>query len=615
MKNNALRPAVTAAAVLLAILGPGPGVPAAAAPTPPSAVPLAVPAPPADEELHANADSSITISWPASPDATSYRIYRGTAAGGEGSTPIATTTDTTYVDRGLSPTPIYFYQITAVNASGESARTDEDASKTPPPVGTGGNVAGTPVGNGTVYYCKDALLGGFDWFQTLTGWFPQVLGSSGAASPGGRVVDMAYAEEGTMTFNNVVVPAAGLYTVDWRYAFQGGLFPGVNNRQMGLSVNGAVITTTESFPITGSFETYQDSSLQVHLNAGVNSITQFAVSDHGLSRVDELIVTPASASVPSGPANLTAAAAAGSVALHWSPSATGAPTSYRVYRGTKSDGEAVAAVGTTSGATTTFTDTGLKSGATYFYFVQAFNAVGGSPNSNEVSAVPGTADTTAPSAPQNLAASGTTATSTSLSWTASSDNVGVTGYDVLRGGTTIATVVGTGYPTTGLSPSTTYSFQVKARDAAGNLSAASNTVTVTTPAAGGGGPTNLALGQPTTASSIENAGTAAAKATDGVGTTRWSSAFSDPQWIQVDLGAAHTISQVVIQWETAHATAYQIQVSDDATTWTTVYSTSTGPGGTETLNLTGTGRYLRVYGTARSTNYGYSIWELQVFGS
>ena len=51
-----------------------------------------------------------------------------------------------------------------------------------------------------------------------------------------------------MTFNNVVVPTAGLYTVDWRYAFQCGLFPGVNNRQMGLSVNGTVITRTAALP-------------------------------------------------------------------------------------------------------------------------------------------------------------------------------------------------------------------------------------------------------------------------------------------------------------------------------------------------------------------------------
>src|SRR5258708_6777876 len=83
------------------------------------------------------------------PGAPSYHIYRATTAGGEGSTPIATTTSTTFKDAHLSTTPVYFYQITAVNSAGESGRTPEDASKTPPPVGTGGNAAGIPSGNST----------------------------------------------------------------------------------------------------------------------------------------------------------------------------------------------------------------------------------------------------------------------------------------------------------------------------------------------------------------------------------------------------------------------------------------------------------------------------------
>ena len=92
----------------------------------------------------------------------------------------------------------------------------------------------------------------------------------------------------------------------------------------------------------------------------------------------------------------------------------------------------------------------------------------------------GTADTTAPTAPTTLAASGTTSSSTNLSWTASTDNVGVTGYDVYQGTTLKATVTSTSYAVTGLSASTAYTFSVKAKDAAGNVSAASNVVNVTT---------------------------------------------------------------------------------------------------------------------------------------
>src|SRR5207302_1701347 len=78
-------------------------------------------------------------------------------------------------------------------------------------------------------------------------------------------------------------------------------------------------------------------------------------------------------------------------------------------------------------------------------------------------------------------------------------------------------------------------------------------------------------------------------------------------------GASASISQVVLQWEAAYATAFQIQTSNDATTWTSIYSTTTGTGGTQTLNVTGSGRYIRMFGTTRATPYGYSLWEFGVF--
>jgi F5/8 type C domain-containing protein/glycosyl hydrolase family 2 len=127
--------------------------------------------------------------------------------------------------------------------------------------------------------------------------------------------------------------------------------------------------------------------------------------------------------------------------------------------------------------------------------------------------------------------------------------------------------------------------------------------------------TLLSQGKPATASSVEGAGFPASAAVDGNAGTRWSSAFSDPQWLQVDLGATDTVSQVVLQWEAAYASAFQLQVSPDATTWTTIYSTTTSTGGTQTLNVAGTGRYVRMLGTARGTGFGYSLWEFQVYGT
>ncbi|HEX4526038.1 MAG TPA: carbohydrate binding domain-containing protein, partial [Gaiellaceae bacterium] len=132
---------------------------------------------------------------------------------------------------------------------------------------------------------------------------------------------------------------------------------------------------------------------------------------------------------------------------------------------------------------------------------------------------------------------------------------------------------------------------------------------------------NIALGSEATASSTENAGTPASAAVDGNLATRWSSAFSDPQWLQLDLGANANISGFTINWEAAFATAYHIEVSNDATTWTQVYSTTSGAGGTESVTApAGTsGRYVRLTGTARTTiggaQYGYSIYEFQVLGT
>ncbi|MFD4598407.1 beta-1,3-glucanase family protein [Streptomyces sp. NPDC058464] len=124
----------------------------------------------------------------------------------------------------------------------------------------------------------------------------------------------------------------------------------------------------------------------------------------------------------------------------------------------------------------------------------------------------------------------------------------------------------------------------------------------------------LSQGRPATASSTENASFPASAAVDGNTGTRWSSAFADPQWLQVDLGSVQQLSSVTLNWEAAYAKAFQIQTSTDATTWTTVYSTSTATGGSQSLAVTGSGRYVRLYGTARGTPYGYSLWEFQVYG-
>lgn len=103
-------------------------------------------------------------------------------------------------------------------------------------------------------------------------------------------------------------------------------------------------------------------------------------------------------------------------------------------------------------------------------------------------------------------------------------------------------------------------------------------------------------------------------AVDGDSKTRWSSAFHDPQWIAIDLGAPQDITRVKLDWEGAYAKAYQIDVSEDGSRWTTVKEVTDGDGGSDEHDVTARGRYVRMSGTTRSTPYGYSLWEFEVYG-
>ncbi|MGW6282201.1 discoidin domain-containing protein [Kribbella sp. NPDC055071] len=127
----------------------------------------------------------------------------------------------------------------------------------------------------------------------------------------------------------------------------------------------------------------------------------------------------------------------------------------------------------------------------------------------------------------------------------------------------------------------------------------------------------LSQRKPVLTSSVESATYAGALAVDGSTTTRWASAEgADPQWIRVDLGQAATIHRVKLSWEAAYGKDYRIEVSDDGTTFSPVKDVANGNGGTDDLTgLQGHGRYLRLVGTKRATSYGYSLWELEVYGS
>ncbi|HEY2903981.1 MAG TPA: malectin domain-containing carbohydrate-binding protein [Polyangia bacterium] len=349
---------------------------------------------PTGVEAHPLSAGTMSISWIAAAGATSYNVYRSTKAGGEGTIPIGSTTSPSYTDTGLASGPaVYYYKVASIKGGAVSPLSVETVSPRAPHVSPGsGTNAGVAGNGGLIFYGKDGFANGFDWFNAPAAtcmncpdWFPQWLNAqTGALAPGGTVVDMAYADTASLTFSNVVVPAAGLYNIDFRYAFGSGLFPNVTNREMGLAVNETVVTSHQRFPITGSFMTYQHSFAQAYLNAGANTITQFAVTNHGISRVDEVTVTTASAALPSDPTNLAGVAGSGQIALAWTAS-TGA-TAYKVYRGTTFDGEATTAIATVTGPA--YTDKSVTNGTLYVYEVAATNGVGISGDSNQITMTP-----------------------------------------------------------------------------------------------------------------------------------------------------------------------------------------------------------------------------------
>jgi chitodextrinase len=227
-------------------------------------------------------------------------------------------------------------------------------------------------------------------------------------------------------------------------------------------------------------------------------------------------------------------------------------------------------------------------------------------------------DTTPPTAPGNLQVTGNTDTTVSLSWSASTDNVGVAGYNVQRVNGSTSTVLGsttaTSFTVSGLTASTSYTFDVTAYDAAGNVSQASNTVTVTTSAPSGN--TDLALHQPTSASGTQS-GYPSSNAVDGDQNTYWESTNNAfPQWFQVDLGSSKAIGSLTMtlpaSWG-ARTQTITIQGSADGSNYTTIvgsagytFNPNTGNSVSVTLPSTTT-RYLKLTFTA---NTGWPAGQL-----
>ena len=259
------------------------------------------------------------------------------------------------------------------------------------------------------------------------------------------------------------------------------------NRAMDISVNGTLVSNDLSFAGTGAWTTWQDKTLRANLVAGTNKIRASAATADGGPNLDKLTVSTVDSQAPQPATNLRSTGhTATSVSLAWNAATDNVGvTGYDVYQ----HGQHMKTV---NGSTLATTVDGLASNTEYDWTVLAKDAAGNvaqASNNVIVKTDAAAPDAQAPSTPGSLRSPGKSETSVDLAWAASTDNVKVSGYDVFRDGVQTGTADGTATSTTvaGLVVNKEYAFKIRARDAAGNVSAFSNEIRATPTAGGGAG--------------------------------------------------------------------------------------------------------------------------------
>jgi len=392
--------------------------------------------------------SSFTLDWTASTDnvgVASYEILKDGIS-------IGTTTNTTMNVTGLTATTTYAMTVKAKDAAGNvSAASTALNVKTLTP---------TP----TKYEAENATLIGTGTATDHTGY----SGTGFAA---------CFCSQTNALQISVSGASAGSQNITCRYS-NGQTIA----RTLSLYVNGTKIKQV-SFAVTGDWDTWADQTDVITLNAGNNTISyQYDSGDNGGLNIDYVSIvingTP-DTQAPSIPAGLTSTnITQSSFLLNWTASTDNVGvTGYDIYQGSTLLGTAT---------TNSFVVTGLNCNTAYAMTVKAKDAAGNiSTASSAINVTTSSctvSDVTAPTVPTNLSSSNITSSTFTLNWTASTDNIGVTSYDVYKNGTLYTNVTGASANISGLAGSTTYTMTVTAKDAAGNVSTASNGLNVTTSA-------------------------------------------------------------------------------------------------------------------------------------
>lgn len=307
-----------------------------------------------------------------------------------------------------------------------------------------------------------------------------------------------YTGTGFVNYDNAVggfvewsVPAttAGNLSIAIRYA--NGVANGASvDRPMDISANGTLVRTGLSFPSTGDWDTWQTVTFTVGLSAGTNRIRATAVTANGGPNVDVLDTgVPGDTVPPAAPGQPACSAVTeNSLTLTWGASTDNVGVvAYDIYH----DGNKISEA---AGTATSKSLTGLQPHVEYRLSVFGRDAAGNVSTSSPqatCTTLPGS-DPQAPSAPADFTTANAAGSSVDTSWTASTDNVGVTGYEVRSGGSVLKTVGNvTSTTVTGLACNTAYTLAVVAKDAAGNVSAPSNARSIHTSGCTGGVPSSI----------------------------------------------------------------------------------------------------------------------------
>lgn len=410
-------------------------------------------------------NGQVSLSWNASAGAAGYNIYRSTSSGGEILVDSGVT-GTSFIDTGLSNGTTYYYQVTAVNSTGESGRSSE-VSATP---STSGNLVQDP---------------GFEASNTLAPYWnvdgtPDSAGEdlgTGSQHSGNNdayIYDASHSGQFVDISQSIAVTADTNYTLTaWIDGTTGGTLGARTTG--GTSLGSVNFNATE--PVGTDSNTYQQVTVSFNSGSNTSVVIYAGFTTRGSAafiHMDDFSLTAGSTvQPPAAPTGLNASPGNGQVSLTWN--AVSGAASYVIYRETTFYGEESqenALLDSTppyqTGITgTSFTDTGLSNGTTYYYEVEAVNSGGSSGFSAIASATPSTGQV--PAVPTNLTATAGDS-QVSLTWNAVPD---ATGYNLYRGTSSggevlyLSNISSNSYLDISLPNGTTYYYQVTAVNDAG----------------------------------------------------------------------------------------------------------------------------------------------------